>query len=202
MSSAKKRTIIPGTRRLARRLVLTGLLLSATALAGDIRYQASRITSKSPEQLWSIMTDYAQTCDKGCKYKRPDLVVVKKIPFRSGKDNWYTWSHVSTTLKDVTYFTHVTIVRKDDGNIVANNRQVAQHDKELIATLEKHSGLKHAPAFDAGNTQTVTETVPGGKTKITQVVTLTASGVLALWEGKIRAEMKENIDRTFENIGD
>jgi hypothetical protein len=201
MNPGHTRIIQHGPRGVARRLSLVMLLLCGAALAGDVRYEASHVTSKSPEQIWNIITDYSNICNKGCKYRRPDLVVVKKISYKTSANSWYTWSHVDSTLRAVTYFTHVSITRRDDGNIVANNRQVHADDKRLIAELEQNSGLKHAPAFDVGNTQTVTASVPGGKTRVTQVVTLTTSGMLAMWTGKVREQMKENVKLTFENIG-
>ncbi len=180
-------------------LLLT--LAVATALAGNYSYKASHITSKSPQAVWSILTAYGDICDRGCKYRRPDLVVVKRLRHKNSKSSWYTWSHVSSTLKEVTYFTHVTIKRGNDGNLVANNRQLSKKDKNLIEKLEKKTGLRHAPAFDTGNTQTTTSTASGGKTRVTMHVTLSASGFLALWEGKIRKNMKSSIQRTFGNIG-
>jgi hypothetical protein len=177
------------------------LLIATIAQAGDFRYQASHVTSKSPEQVWEVMTDYARTCSKGCRYKRPDLVVVKKLNFRAKADSWYTWSHVSSTLKEVKYFTHVSITRHADGNITANNRQVGENEKQLIKQLEEQTGLKHSPAFDSGNTKTVTKSRADGKTEMTQIVTLTASGVIAMWAGKIREGMRDNVGWTFENVG-
>jgi hypothetical protein len=108
---------------------------------------------------------------------------------------------VSSTLKEVKYFTHVSITRHADGNITANNRQVGENEKQLIKQLEEQTGLKHSPAFDSGNTKTVTKSRADGKTEMTQIVTLTASGVIAMWAGKIREGMRDNVGWTFENVG-
>lgn len=158
------------------------------------------MTSRSPAQIWSILTDYENICNN-CKYKRDDLVVVKKLSYKATESKYYTWSHVSSTIKDVKYFTEVTVTKKADGTFVANNRQLNDKDGDLIKVLEEKTGLKHSPAFDRGNTHSVTEILPDGKTKITQTVTLTVSGMLAMWEGRVLANMKKSLQLTFEQLG-
>lgn len=147
------------------------------------------------------MTDYANTCDKGCKYSRPNLVAVKKLNYKSTSNRWYTWSHISNTLKDVKFFTEVSLQRGADGQFVANNRQLDESDASLIKALEAKTGLSHSPAFDAGNTRTTTSKTKDGKTKVAQVVTLRASGMVAMWPGKIREGIRESVATTFKNIG-
>jgi len=172
--------------------------VAGPASAADFRYEAKHTTSKAAPRVWKIMSAYSQICDKGCKYHRPDLVRVKKVSYRASKNSWYTWSHVSTLIKDVKYFTKVTIKRESDGSFVADNRQVV--DKKLIRALEKNTGLEHSPAFDAGNTRTIAKTLPGGKTQVTLIVTLSASGVVAMWPSKVRAGIKKGVAQTFKNI--
>lgn len=180
---------------------LSVLLLSGVALAGDLKYSASHVTSKSPDQVLSILTDYPNICSKGCKYQRDDLVVVKKVSYLSGASEWYTWSHVKSTMKDVTFFTHVKVQKSGNGTFTSDNRQLGKNDAKLIAELEKKTGLKHAPAFDEGNTHSTTQLLPEGKTKITQTVTLSVSGMLAMWEGKILDNMKKSLASTFALLG-
>jgi len=192
--SMKSRTKVAGA------LFFMIMLSAAVALAGHLKYSATHITSKSPEAVWKVITAYKDICDKGCKYGRPDLVVVKRLSYKSTPTSWYTWSQIDSTLKDVRYFTHVTIERTNDGHIIGNNRQLDKSNAALIEKLEKSTGLKHRPAFDSGNTRTSTSTAANGKTKISVLVTLQASGILAMWEGRIRKKMAENVNRTFSNI--
>lgn len=175
------------------------LLLAGTAAAGDVRYTASHTTAKSPEAVLEVLSAYSKTCDKGCKYSRPNLVVVRKVSHQSTTSKYYTWTHLSNTLKDVKYFTEVKIEKKEDGHFVLRNRQLDKSDKSLIASLEDKTGLPHSPAFDGGVTVTVTESV-GTKTKVTQNVTVVAGTLASLWEGRIRDGMKESVDATFQNI--
>jgi hypothetical protein len=180
-------------------LALAVLLCAGWALAASVRYEASHTTAKSPGAVWAVISAYAQTCDSGCKYKRPNLVVVKKIGYGASSSKYYTWSHVKHPLKDVKYFTEVKIDKKASGHFVSVNRQLDEGDEELVDKLEEKTGLPHAPGFDGGGTTTVTEAV-GDKTKITQVVTVHAGGIAGLWEGRIRKNIQESVEATFANI--
>lgn len=190
----------PVSRRHPLAALLSLVLLSAWAFAGDLRYQASHVTSRSPDQIWGVLTDYKNICST-CKYKRDDLVEVRKIPYQATDKKFYTWSHVTSTVKDVKYFTEVTVTRKSDGNFIFDNRQLDNSDSALIKILEEKTGLKHSPAFDRGNTHSVTEILPDGKTKLTQTVTLTVSGMLAMWEGRVLSSMKKSVEVTFRLLG-
>lgn len=174
-------------------------LLAGSAVASDVSYAASHTTEKSPAAVLEVLSAYDKTCDKGCKYSRPNLVVVKKVAHQSTASRYYTWTHLSNTIKDVKYFTEVKIEKKAGGHFVLNNRQLDKSDKTLIASLESKTGLSHSPAFDGGATITVTETV-GDKTKVTQNVTVIAGTLASIWGGRIRDGMKESVDATFKNI--
>lgn len=186
-------------RRAGWSLGLAVLFCAGWALAANVRYQASHLTTKSPEHVWSVLSAYDQTCDSGCKYQRPNLTVVKKLGYGQSSSKYYTWSHVEHPIKDVKYFTEVKIDKKPGGHFVSVNRQLDHDDKELVKRLEDKTGLPHSPGFDGGGTTTITEAV-GDKTKVTQIVTVHATGIAGLWEGRIRKSIKESVDATFANI--
>lgn len=188
-----------GSLRRAASLALATLLWTGWALAADVHYSDAHTTERSPEHVWKVMSAYDQTCDTGCKYGRPNLVRVKKLAHGSSSKKYYTWTHVKHPLGDAKFFSEVKVSQKPDGHFEMNNRQLDSSDESVIATLKSKTGLEHSPAFDAGDTRTLTETVVG-KTKVTQHVTVTASGMLALWEGRIKKNIKESVDATFENI--
>jgi hypothetical protein len=186
-------------RTLRARLGASIFLVAAAALGADLHYEASHTTAKSPEQVWSVLSAYDQTCDKGCKYSRPNLLVTKKLAFQQTATKYYTWSHLTHTIKDTKYFSEVTFEKKAQGHFVTSNRQLDSRDTELIKKLEDKTGLKHVPSFDSGNTRTVTVAV-GDKTKVTQTVDIVVSGVLDLWVGTVRKNIALSVKTTFDNI--
>lgn len=189
------------SRRMRAALVSLVFLTAGTAAAGDAyRHSDSIIVAKSPEEIWKISTAYSETCEKGCKYYRKDVVAIRKLSYKASSTRWYTWTHMSPTLKDVKYFTEVSLEKKAGGHFVANSRQLDDSDKELLKTLEEKTGLDHSAAFDKVNSRLSTESAGEGKTKVEQLVTLTASGMVAMWPGKIRDGMKGSVDQTLKNF--
>jgi carbon monoxide dehydrogenase subunit G len=191
-----------GLARLAltRALFLLLFLTAVDAWAGTHKISGSFVTKKAPEQVWKVLSAYNETCAKGCRYRRDDLVLTKKLGYRATDKTWYTWTHLSTTLREVKYFTKVTFEKRADGTFRVINQQLDKSDEKVIAELEKQTGLKHSPAFDSGVTVTTTEKLSDGQTKVSQTITLSASGILAMWGGKIEREARENMQTTFKNI--
>jgi len=181
-------------------LALAVLLSATLAWAGSHRRTASHMTQKSPAQVWDILTDYPEICGKGCRYERPNLVRVTKLGYQATDHAWYTWSHVENTLRDVTYFSKVTVSWNGDGTFTTDTLQLDGSHKDLIASLKQKTGLDHHPAFDTALTRTIVKK-EDGKTKVTQKVELTASGMLELWPGKIMDGIVEHMNATFRNIG-
>lgn len=185
-----------------RRVVLWtagALLVAASAAAATFQHVAEHVTQKSPSHVWKVLSAYDETCDKGCKYSRPSLVKVVKISHGATPTRWYTWSNISSPVKDAKYFTEVTLSRQSGGHFSTVNRQLDASDKALIEVLERKTGLKHAPVFDGGSTKTVTLS-RGEQTVVKQIVTVETGAVIGLWARKIREEMEKNVSATFRNI--
>ncbi len=177
------------------------LLSAGTAAAGDdYRHSASIVVAKTPAEIWKISSAYSETCDKGCKYYRKDVVEVRKLSYKASSTRWYTWTHMSPTLRDVKYFTEVKLEQKPGGHFVSNSRQLDDSDKAEIKALEEKTGLDHSPAFDKVNSRLSTTSAGEGKTKVEQLVTLTASGMVSMWPAKIREGMKNSMDQTLKNF--
>jgi hypothetical protein len=196
------RALPTSSERRASRVLLWGaavLFSAASAWAATFQHVAEHVTQKSPTHVWKVLTAYDETCASGCKYSRPSLVKVVKLSHEASATRWYTWSHVSSAVKDAKYFTEVTLAQKSNGHFTTENRQLDGSDKALIERLEGKTGLKHAPIFDGGSTKTVTES-RGEQTVVKQIVTLETGAVIGLWAGKIREEMAKNVSATFQNI--
>ena len=176
------------------------LLFVGAAVAATHRLTGTHETQKSPDQVWEILTAYPDICARGCRYERPNLVRVVKLEEWATDSSWYTWSHVENPLRDVTYFSKVSVRWNDGGGFSTETLQLDPSHKRLIEHLENKTGLKHRPAFDSANT-TTTVSRHGSKTLVRQQVVLTASGVIDLWPGKILEGIREHMDATFRNIG-
>lgn len=193
----------PGCHR--RRLRTWGLaaafgFCTSLALADTHRLSGTHVTHKSPAKIWGILTAYSEICAKGCRYERPHLVRVKKLSYQANETSWYTWSHVENPIRDVTYFSKITINRLENGDFTTHTLQLDGSHQELIETLKKKSGLEHRPAFDTANTTTIVKS-NGDRTEVTQKVVLTSSGILDLWPARVLAGIQEHMDATFRNIG-
>lgn len=176
------------------------MLLTLDAWARAHSLSGTHVTRKSPEHVWQVLTAYSQTCASGCRYERPKLVQVKRVGETKSETIWYTWSHVSNPIRDVTYFSRVTVRWQDNGGFVLDTLQLDESHRDIINDLSKQTGLGHRPAFDTANTRT-SVSPKSGKTTVTQKVTLTTSGVLDLWPAKVDEGIVEHMSSTFRNIG-
>ncbi len=175
-------------------------LLSVVALAAKVfAHSASHQTKKTPEQVLAVLTAYGQICNKGCKYEGQDVVEFIQLPYKKTETSWFTYTFVSTTMRDVRYFSRVSLTKKEDGSIAMTTRQLEESDKALIAELESKSGRKHDPAFEAGKTTFSIVPVEGG-TKVTQAISMTASGMVAMFGSQIEEGMRNGVKGTFRNI--
>jgi len=175
-------------------------LLCSNAWADTHYVTGTHQTRKSPEDVWDILAAYSKTCARGCKYERPNLVRVEKLDYLATEGSWYTWSLVANPLRDVTYFSRVTVRWDDEGGFTSDTLQLDESHQTLIAQLSKKTGRPHRPAFDTANT-TTTVFLEGRKTSVHQTVKLTTSGVLDLWPGKVDNGIREYMSATFRNIG-
>jgi hypothetical protein len=189
-------------RRFVQSSVGLSVLLSAgLALAASVfSYSADHVTSRSAEHVLSVLTAYQKTCDKGCPYYGPDLVEFVQLKEKRSPTSWYTWSHVKTTLKTVKYYSKVDMTRQANGDFVMITHQLEPKDQPVIDELTRASGHEHAPAFDGGTTRFTVKKLPDGKVQVTQAMKLTASGMLAMFGGKIEKGMKDGAQITFQNI--
>ena len=181
-------------------LCLSVSLLCTTAIAfaaKNFEHTESHLSPNSPAKVEAILRDYGNYCDHGCRYSRPNLVKIRLLDYKKSDTSWYTWTYVSTTFKDVKYFTHVQLNRKKDGAFHWQSQQVK--DPQLLRTLKAKTGLDHKPAFVGGSTS-ITAVKQGSGTKFTQHVVVEADGFLARFPGKIIAGIKKSFRWTFHNI--
>ncbi|HSC87480.1 MAG TPA: hypothetical protein VLC09_09435 [Polyangiaceae bacterium] len=176
------------------------LLTASVAWAGNYAYVAHHVTKKSPEHVISVLTSYGNVCNQGCKYYGPDVKEFIQISHKKTATSWYTWTWVSTTLRDVKYFNKVTQTTKPDGTILMVTRLLDESDKALVDELVKATGKPHGPAFDSGKTVFVIRKQDDGTTKVTQDMSMTASGMIDMFGDKIREGMKAGAAATFKNI--
>jgi len=176
------------------------LLLAGTAWAGSYAHVATHVTAKSPEHVLAVLTSYGQVCNEGCKYYGPDVKEFIQVSHKKTATSWYTWTFVSTTMRDVKYFNKVTQIVKSDGTILLVTRQLDESDKALVDELVKATGKPHGPAFDTGKTVFVIRKQDDGKTKVVQDMAMTASGMLDMFGDKIKDGMKVGAAATFKNI--
>lgn len=188
-------------RKFSRLTFLGTVLIPVAAWAASVfAHTAEHVTKKSPEHVLEVLTAYGKTCDKGCKYYGPDLVEFVALPVKRTAATWYTWSHVSTTMKTVKYFSVVQLTKQADGGFVMTTRQLEEKDKALVDELSKATKKEHSPAFDSGVTKFTVTKLPDGQTKVIQAMKMSASGMLAMFGGKIEGGMKNGATVTFQNI--
>ncbi|HXS17258.1 MAG TPA: hypothetical protein VN764_08715 [Polyangiaceae bacterium] len=176
------------------------MLICTNAWADTHYITGTHSTRRSPQQVWNILVAYGQTCARGCKYERPNLVRVEKLDYLASDSSWYTWSLVNNALRDVTYFSRVTVRWDDEGGFTFETLQLDASHQTLIGQLSKKTGRSHKPAFDTANT-TTSVFWDGRKTSVNQTVKLTTSGLLDLWPGKVDDGIREYMSATFRNIG-
>jgi len=182
------------------RFTLLFLLLAGVAGAGTYAKVVRHTTSRSAEHVLTVLMADDQTCHSGCKYEAPDLKQRIRLTHKSTEKSWYTWTWISTTLKDTKFFTHVTRLDKPDGTILLVQRLVGKDEAGLRAELEKASGKSSDGAFDSGKTVFVVRKQEDGKTKIVQDITLVASGMIDMFAGAIRDGIDAGTAANIRNI--
>ena len=191
---------LSGARRRSWLVGMATLLVAGAAWAGSYAHSATHVTKKSSEHVLSVLTAYGNYCNEGCKYYGPDVKEFVQVPYKKTATAWYTWTYVSTTMKDVKYFNRVTLTKKDDGSFVLVTRQLDAKDEAVVKGLVEKTGKEHSPAFDTGKTVFTVGPVEDGKTKVVQSMSMTASGMLDMFGGKIKDGMKAGAEATFKNI--
>jgi hypothetical protein len=182
-------------------LAASVLLTAGLALAASVfSYTGQHVTARSREHVLSVITAYKQVCDKGCQYYGPDMVEFVQLPQKRSASSWYTWSHIKTTMKTVKYYSKVDLDRKENGDFVMVTRQLTTSDQATIDELKAATGRDHSPAFDAGTTRFTVTGLPDGRTKVIQAMSMTASGMVAMFGSKIEQGMKDGAAITFKNI--
>ncbi len=176
-------------------LLFAGLAAAATTL----RHRASHLTRKSPEEVLRVLTAYEQHCNSGCKYWGPRIVQWVTVPYYRSRDDYYTWTYMSGR-RDAEYFGHVHITRRGDGSIQLKTRMLDDRDEDLVDFLEEHTGRDHDPGFDEGEVTIDIQPLGDGNTRVTEQISLTASGFLSMYVGTIRAGIEECVRASFRNI--
>lgn len=188
------------SRRSALHLLFVLLSVPAVALAAKVyAYKAEHVTVKSPEHVLAVITAYSDTCDKGCKYKGDNVQKFMKVSYKATETRWYTWTHVSNFVNTTKYFSEVTLTKKD-GGFTYVTRQLEEKDKAIVDELSQKTGEKHDPFFETGVTKFTVTTIDGGKTKVIQDMSLTASGPVTMFPGKIKSGLESGAKNTFANI--
>jgi hypothetical protein len=186
---------------LRRFAVLLLLLTPGLAFAAKhYAYSASHVTGRSAGHVRGVLTAYGEICDSGCKYKGENVAEFIRLSHGKGQDSWYTWTHVTNALRSAKYFSHVTITPRADGGFVFRTRQLEEKDKALVETLKQKSGKDHSPVFDTGVTTITVESAGEGKLKVTQAITMSATGMVTMFPGKIQEGMESGARITFANI--
>ncbi len=203
-SSARKRRAagLPQSRRTAFKwwaFLLVLLLCGMASAATTLRHRASHLTRKSPEEVLRILTAYEQHCDRGCRYWGPRVAKWVTVPYKRTRDDHYTWTYMSAR-RDAEYFAHVRVTRRDDGSIQLKTRMLDDRDEDLVELLEDQTGRDHDPGFDDGEVIIEIRPLGDGNTRVTESITLTASGLLSLYAGTIRAGIEECVRASFRNI--
>ncbi|MCH2110182.1 MAG: hypothetical protein MK135_12710 [Polyangiaceae bacterium] len=185
---------------LSIRLCLLLLLMPALALAASsYQHAEERSVPKAPQDVLKVLVAYDKTCDKGCAYKAPHVKETKRLAYKNGKTHWYTWQFVDHSLKSIKYFSEVSLQGDPTGSYQLIVRQLNDSDKPLIATLEKKSGLRHAPSLDSVLTVTSVKAKASGST-VDISTKIQASGMMTMFGSAIRSSMKKGVEATFNNL--
>ncbi len=183
-------------------IALIGALLAMSAVlwAATHRSQGTLSTTKSPQEVYQVLTAYEQICHKGCRYFREHLVRVRKLEYRAAATSWYTHHHLKNPLREVQYFALVELHGELSTGFRLESRQLEAGDGKLIADLENATGLRHRPAFEAGFTKTIVRPLHSRATEVNQTIILISGGTLSMWPQRIERELRESISTTFRNI--
>jgi len=177
-------------------LLSAGLVWAATTYA----YTGEHLTSRSQEHVLKVLTAYGKTCDKGCPYYGPDVAEFVQLSEKRSATSWYTWTYVTNTLKSVKYYSKVNLERSANGDFTMVTRLLGEADKATIDELTRLTKREHAPAFDAGVTRFSVTAQPDGRVKVVQAMSMTASGMITMFGGKIEKGMRDGAAVTFQNI--
>lgn len=190
----------PRRSRLSLSIGLALALVTGTALASDYAKVATHTTTKSADHVLGVLTAYSQTCKEGCKYKSPDIAKLVQLSHKKTATSWYTWTWISHSVRDVKYFSRVSLNKKPNGTFVLTTRMIGEKEEALIAELEKASGQENKPALDSSRAIYTIEPLEGGKTKLTQDIVVSASGMIDMFGGAIKDGIAAATVANVQNI--
>lgn len=127
-----------------KKTFLVLFLYSLNSFAGYTSKSSNFITEESLENTVKKITDYENTCYKDCKYKISSISEIKIIKEHNySSNNFYTWTK-NKNIFNSKYFSHVSIVNKNNSTFIIQK----QVSKEIAKELELKTGLKHKPLLD------------------------------------------------------
>lgn len=188
-------------RKIATRhaLGILGVALTVAvpvSAATDIRETKTGLVATSVEHVLDVMAS-GDICDEGCRYYGPHIKREVKLSHLATKNEYYKWTHV-TGVKTVKFFKHFRITPGEVTRLDVRTL-TEEHDKALIDELERETGFEHDPAFDV-STATYTITARGGQVEVKLDAMTRVSGVMTVFAGMVRKEMKKSLEAIFRNF--
>ncbi len=181
-------------------LSLRFLLVAVPARAMDVVVKRTWEIAKPAAALVEVLVAYDQFCARGCRYHVPSVEVAQILSYSRRPEDFYTWTSVKD-IKDSTWFSHVTVKRREHGARV----EVSMVTPAVAQTLAKASKREHDPSVDGSvNVYELEEVYAGDrfqKTRITLTETVSISGMSAVFgSGIVRDRLEENARAMQSNL--
>ncbi len=177
------------------RLAIAALfcLVGSHLSAAELTTEKSAVFAKSPAEIISVLTDYENTCDSGCKYTVKGLEETKVISEVEGRH--VVWQQLKAA-KVEKQFVINTITNNEDGSITFLTGYPSAAE---IETLKAQTGLVHETSFSALSTAWKLTPSSTGETTVSVKMFVNHS-YPALANGFIKKALDQAIEGSFKNL--
>lgn len=162
-------------------VLVSGLLTAGTASAKDFRVHRDWAFPRRAAELVSMLADYTDMCDHGCRYHAPTVQKSVVLSYKRTPNDFYVWTSTDD-IQDSSWFGHVTIQQTEH----RAHLEFKMVSEDVAEMLEKTTKLENDPATDYCTvTYDIVEEYLDGKFVRSAVsfTTVVRLGGLAAWIG-------------------
>ncbi len=175
-------------------LMICALLMNGTLHATVVEVNKSAVINKSPNELYSILTDYKNTCDSGCKYRLKGLV--ETIVIEEGQGEQYVWQRIAG-IRETKQFVHMTVSYGESGQASVFNSSYPSPEK-IVELEDKINQIQKSSFTSMDVTWTFTAQADGSTLAACRMTVDHNLPVLAT--PMVEESMKTSLDVSFSNF--
>ena len=175
-------------------LMICAWLTTGTLHAAVVEVNKSALINKSSNELYSILADFKNTCDKGCKYRLQGLM--ETIVIEDAGNEQYVWQRIAG-IRETKQFVHMQVAYNDGGQVESFTSSYPSADK-IVELEDKISQIQKSSFTAMTVTWTFSPQADGSTLAACRMIVDHNLPVLAT--PMVEESMKNSLDVSFSNF--